>query len=81
MHGVKSSAPPGFQRPETDLIHHLGHRNHVFGPPTGGKQGLMTVTQGQIHYIERILRLGPVRAIVHGSPFELIMCAHLYVLP
>jgi hypothetical protein len=65
VHGVEGGAAPGLHRPEAHLVHQFGHRNHVLGAAAGGKQGLVTVAQAQIHDLHRVLRLRPVVVVVH----------------
>jgi len=37
VHGIKGCPTPGFNSPESHFVHHLGHRNHVFGSSASGK--------------------------------------------
>ena len=53
--GIKGSAAPGLQGPETDLVEFLGNRQHVIQPHTGGKQGLVGVTQDNVRNPQRFL--------------------------
>ena len=72
MHGVKGGTAPGFNSPKANLVHHFRYRNHVFGPPAGSKQGLMSVTKTQIHYFDRILCFRSVASVIHGGHFHLV---------
>jgi hypothetical protein len=52
--GVEGRAAPGFNRPESDLIELAGNRQHVFQAYTGGKNGLVGITQHHIGNAERL---------------------------
>ena len=69
VHGVKSGATPGFKGPETNFIHQLGNRDHVLGSAPGGKEGLVAVTQGQIHNLDRVFGYWPVLVVIYLGVF------------
>ena len=72
VHGIEGGAAPGLYSPEADFVHHLGNRNHVLSTATGGKQGLMTVAKGKIHYLDRIFCFRSVTTILQCSHFDLV---------
>ena len=72
VHGVERGTTPGFQRPETDFIHHFGNRDHVLGTPTRCEQGLVSIAQGKIHDLHRIGGFWTVAGVIH--------CGHYYVI-
>src|SRR5690554_1602679 len=66
--GIKGSTTPGFQRPETDFVEFLGNGQHVIKPHTGGKQGLVGVTQNYVRNPQRFLGISHrVSLLLKGS--------------
>ena len=54
MHGVKSCTTPHTHGPKAKRIHLLRYGYHVFGAPSGGKDGLVRIPKGQILNLDRI---------------------------
>ena len=65
VHRVEGRPAPDLHGPEADLVHHLGDREHVFGPAAGREQGLVAVAQREVLDLDGVLRLGPLGVVVH----------------